>query len=558
MSAPISSVAEAAGVIRVDLDAAIGWRRVGAGSDALWFKGHLYGAADPATIAAKLAAAGLAGAADAIAELDGHFALVFEGPGWTMAATDRIASIPLAYASDGDGWAIDGEAVRLAQRLGLGEIEPGAALAIAMAGYTIGRASLYRGIEALAPGEAVLFRGGADPERRRYYAYAPRPRGDGASAKDLLRVTRRVFEKTIAGLDGRTVLIPLSAGLDSRLVASALAELGYRNVKCFSYGRIGNHEALAGRRIAERLGLPWTFVPHSPAQQKAHFESADCRAYERYADTLQAIPFQQDFHAVQTLKENGYAPQDAVFVNGQSGDYITGHHIPDALLEPSGGSDEEAAWRRVLDAAIAKHFDLWSSLKTPGNLARIERLLRDDLAEAGLGPGDPAEDFARYEASEFRNRQSKYVVAGQRTYEWFGFEWRLPLWDREYLDFWAAAPLAAKARQRLYRETLVAADWGGVWGDGFWPARTITPGWMRPIRFAAKAAHAPLGRARWHRFERRYIAWWIDPVCNYAAAPYAVVARDRRGQRNAISWHAERYLGARGLDIEAVGSGAGT
>ena len=39
-------------------------------------------------------------------------------------------------------------------------------------------------------------------------------------------------------------------------------------------------------------------------------------------------------------------------------------------------------------------------------------------------------DFGLYEFSEFKNRQTKYVITVQRVYEFFGYEWRLPLWDK--------------------------------------------------------------------------------------------------------------------------------
>jgi hypothetical protein len=172
-------------------------------------------------------------------------------------------------------------------------------------------------------------------------------------------------------------------------------------------------------------------------------------------------------------------------------------------------------------------------------------------AEGG-GLGKPENDFALYEMSECLNRQIKYVVAGQRSYEWHGYDWRLPLWDNDFLDFWTAAPLAAKAGRRLFRETFAECNWGGVWGGEWEFPQTMIPAWLRPLRLAAKVMHAPLGRARWHRFEKRYFGWAMDEVCNYAVAPYGRVARDRRGHRNASSWQAEKYLAAKGLGFDGL------
>ncbi len=538
--------------VRIDIVETFGWRRFDTCYGVLWLKGTLIGL-DTDTLGRNLIDAGLEGASESIATLHGNFAVVFETADWTLAATDRVGSIPLSFAHDGDNWVIDSEARRLSQKLGLTESEPDALISIAMAGYTIGRSTFYRDLSALEPGETVTFSlGRMEPERNRYYVYRPYSDRGVASSQQLLEVTQRIFEKMISTLDGRTVMVPLSAGLDSRLVVSALYEFGYSNVRCFSYGQLGNHEAEAGRRIAEHLGYPWTFIANSPRQQEATFASVSCQAFVAFADTLQAIPFQQDFYAVGELKRSGFAPEDAIFVNGQSGDYISGNHIPQILTKTPIKADVEVRWGNVFEAMAYKQFDLWASLKTEENLARLDGLLRDEFAQIDQWFDDTNGDYSIFEIAEFRNRQSKYVVAGQRTYEWFGFDWRLPLWDRDYLDFWADVPLADKAGQRLYREMLVTADWGGVWGHQWKFKRRIVPTWISFLRFIFKVLHAPLGRSRWHRFERRYIEWWTDVICNYSIVPYGQVLRDRCGHRNAIAWHARRYLQDKGYGIDGL------
>jgi asparagine synthase (glutamine-hydrolysing) len=547
--------------VRCEFDGIPGWRRCWAQGLTLWLKGYLNGGGAE-NLARRLAALPCEEWVQTVAALDGHFALVAAQSDTAFAAVDRIASIPLFYGLDGTAWRVDGNAQRLAAGLGATTVNPDAALALAMSGATIGRATLLEEIEALGAGETVLFASGQEPRRQRLYLYMPRP-DEGVSADEpelrhrLADVTMGIFEKMAASLDGRAVVVPLSAGLDSRLVVCALKELGVENITCFSYGRRGNFEAEGARLVAAKLGYEWIFVEHTPRQQAATFASEECRAFEAFADSLNAIPFHQDLYAVGRLRADGRISHEAVIVNGQSGDYIAGNHIPPSLCAAPEGLSEDARWARITAQLMDKHYDLWKTLRTPGNKTRISRLLRGEMETTGGGLGKPENDFALYEMSEFLNRQVKYVVAGQRSSEWHGYDWRLPLWDNDFLDFWTAVPLAAKAGRRLLRETLAQCNWGGVWGGEWEFPQTITPPWMRPVRLAAKLMHAPLGRARWHRFEKQFFDWVMDEVCNYAVAPYCQVARDRRGHRNATSWHAERYLAGKGLGFDGLPPGGG-
>jgi asparagine synthase (glutamine-hydrolysing) len=486
-------------------------------------------------------------------KLDGHFAIAMTVGDWLFASVDRIRTIPLFYFWDGKRFVIGSHAGRLAQKfeLSLQGIDPDGALAVAMAGYTIGGRTLYRSLKQLQAGESIVLAGNR-PKVSPYYYYRA---WDGANTDlDILRnnlreVTLEILERMVKGVNGRPIVLPLSGGLDSRLILSGIAELGYRNVRCYAYGQPRNFEAKLSQRIAKHLGYKWTFIPYTQESQRRVFEKSLHKDFITYGDTCASVPFEQDFYAVRRLRESGWAPEDSVFVNGQSGDFITGNHIPETLWCPKPDLTPEERERHVIDALIAKHFSLWESLKTPGNIERLSGLFRELWEKIGVTFEETNSDYGFYECAEFHNRQANYVTTGQRIYEFFGFDWRLPLWDALYIDFWEKAPLRAKIRQSLYKTFLVRENWGGVW-KGWEAKQDIIPKWIIPVRHVLRALHAPLGRERWHRLERQYLDYWMDILCNYAIVAYRRVAMDRRGFRNAVSWHAEAYLEEKGIHLD--------
>jgi asparagine synthase (glutamine-hydrolysing) len=555
-----SSPTKGASQVRVAIRPEFGWRHACVGDVRVWVKGYSRGvdAAAVAVLIAALPKLDVDQTVDLIRKLDGHFAIVAAAHGVTFAAVDWVRSIPVAFAHCGDHWCIDDQALRLRDHAGFGphDIDADAALSVAMAGYTVDIATLYTGLQQLGPGEFVLFDGGESPQRHRYYCYRPwradKPAFDAAvGRKALAETTLELIDRTMSGVGDRTLVVPLSAGYDSRLIVSAAHHLGHRNIRAFAYGHPDNHEAKASQAIAERLGIPWRFVPTSIASMRDYFLNGTHAAYCAFADTLQSVPFVQDLTSIACLKADGFVPADAVIANGNSGDYISGAHIVPEMRTLATNLTEQARLKRITTALMKKHFGLWSALQTPKNLRTIERQLLGSLSRADAQLGDPADDYGIYEYLEFQDRQCKFVITGQRIYEFLGHEWRLPLWDKTYLDFFEKVPLAHKVGQRLYAEMLVTENWGNAWHDVPVNAKTVRPHWLRPLRFLAKAAHAPLGRVAWHRFERRYIQYWMGGNAQSAIKPYRAVARDRRGARNAISWLSEAYLNGHSIDFGA-------
>jgi len=537
---------------RLMFDESYGWARFANGGVTFWFKGY-----EQSRHGAALAREAAALPSDRrkieawLRTLDGSFALAVETLAWTLVATDRVGSMPLIWTRrDGRVYVTqDGRALERELSLGPSDIDPAGAGSIALAGYTIGADTLYQGVHRLLPGQYLMLDGKQDAAAA-YHQWRPWQPADAEPdelVEQLSRLHERIIDKLVKSAGGRPILVPLSAGLDSRMILSGLVAAGYRKLRAFTYGLPGNREALLAKRIAERLGVDWSFHAYSQAALRGAVASAAHQSYEAYADSLTGIHFPQDYFALTALIEDRSAGPDTIVVNGQTGDFITGNHILPPLTEPALDATPASRMDRILETALNKHFKMWRALQTAEFLDPIRRRLRQDVAVAGGLPASALGDHGVYEYSEFVNRQSKYVIHGQRCYEFLGLDWRLPLWDRDYLDFWGAAPLAAKRGQKLYRAVLERDNWGGVWRDLPINPLRVRPAWMVPIRLALKVAHAPLGRARWRKFERRHLEYWTAPLCSYAPWSYRRIARDRRGHANALAWYCEAYLNAKGV-----------
>ena len=57
---------------------------------------------------------------------------------------------------------------------------------------------------------------------------------------------------------------------------------------------------------------------------------------------------------------------------------------------------------------------------------------------------DHKNDYQLYEYLEWKTRQARYLVRNQRVYEFFNFDWRLPLWDQRLVEFFLYANFEEK------------------------------------------------------------------------------------------------------------------
>lgn len=435
------------------IDPQYGWNKETRDAYTLWYIGQK---ASVMALEEMLSQFEIERAREALADIKGNCAAIVRGPGWILAVTDKIRSYPVFYVEGPEGFAVSNSARALKEAYKLEQVDRLSLLEFRMAGYVTGRETLFEGLYQLQAGEFLHW----EEEKKsltcdRYYLYySENPKSEKTEEliDELDSLTDKVFTRVTQEADGAPVWVPLSGGLDSRLVLCKLKQLGYDHLQAFSYGAKGNYEAKAAKEVAERVGVPWFFVPDTMRETREFFSSDTRRKYWHYSDGLCSIPNMQDIHALEKLRRNGALPIDAVVVNGQSGDFITGGHLPEYFA--SAKSTCEILLRR----AIEKHFSQDLALLTVKNVDavsnKILRLLGIDR-ETDL---DRQRVASLYEWWEWQERQCKYVVGGQRIYDFYGLRWHLPLWADEYLEFWSRIPLKLKILQKLYRSYLERYD----------------------------------------------------------------------------------------------------
>ena len=160
----------------------------------------------------------------------------------------------------------------------------------------------------------------------------------------------------------------MSAGYDSRLIASCLKKLGAENVFCFSYGYKNNYEAFASKKIAKKLGYSWEFITFTNNKIFKLFNNNKFKKFRLIFDTFSCVSDLTEFLAIKELYEKKKL-KNTIIVNGNSGDFISGGHILDYKISKNPNKSID----NLLFTFVKKHFKLWKTLSTSKNESIIKK-----------------------------------------------------------------------------------------------------------------------------------------------------------------------------------------
>jgi asparagine synthase (glutamine-hydrolysing) len=268
------------------------------------------------------------------------------------------------------------------------------------------------------------------------------------------------------------------------VVACKLHEHGFSRIKAFTYGPPRNSQSLVAARVAEVLGLDWCEIPFDVTRMREIFHSEQRGRYQRFADGLSSVPTMGAFCPF--LQLDCEQPDEVVVINGQTGDFISGNHLPPHLVGPAA---DDALWEHIR----AKHFGIRPH--GTADLQPIEERFRSWCESTTVGRGLENPGATRHENWEYRERQAKYVVNGQRLYEYLGMDWLLPWWDFELVRFFERVPVEDYLGRNFLLEYLRRYDYKGLFTENF-PTPTAFTGvegrlWESGLRIVGSQLRVP-------------------------------------------------------------------
>lgn len=387
--------------------------------------------------------------------LNGFFAMVHQMDGQSLLAVDHVRSFPLFYGAGANELYVSDDPHWIRRKLNEYGVDELSAAEFMLAGYVTGGDTLSPGVKQLQAGEALAIQfasGRFHATPARYYEHVRGPIFDGSREQLLTRLDgalRGPFERLIHIARGRTLVVPLSGGCDSRLVVLMLKRLGYDKIVTFSYGREGNEESRLSKSVASSLGIPWEFVPYSKDSWRKWRSSEEWNAYCHVADGLSSVPHIQDWPAVWELGEQQLIPKDSIFVPGHLAAHLLRYPGYPAAWTKPGVVTEGDVFKSVCEAFYT--WRDWSHVSRGLRLSLFEKMRRLLGTRRSYTTEQATEAYERW---WWQGYEAKHVINSVRVYDFWGYDWWLPLWDLEIAGFWNRVSVAHRLEKNLQRAHL--------------------------------------------------------------------------------------------------------
>lgn len=376
-------------------------------------------------------------------------------------------------------------------------------------GFVTGHNTLFKDLYITQAGEITHFKNDVI-QSESYFDYAIYKASNKSTEKLVLesqKLIDHVFKNLVDSLKGRKAVIPLSGGFDSRLIACKLREFGYQNVLCYSYGKSENNfEKNISKKVANELSYEWKFIEYNPKMIGDYLRDEVFLNYVDYYSQYSSTFMFHDYFAVKHLKENDLIPDNAVFIPGHSGDFLGG-----SQLYKNGNLKYIAKLNRIAEKIFKNRFIL-TKLSNQNEKVIINSILQHLKSKYNIASLPYA--YSIFEDWEIKENLSKLIAKSTHIYDYFGFEYRLPFWNRELVQFYKSVPYSLKFGKILFNEVL--QNYFKKFGVNYNDGKIIAPGQFKFYRI----------RKEIKRLTPSFISAYIKPqpdILNYNLAQNQLV-----------------------------------
>lgn len=386
--------------------------------------------------------------------LNGNFSLIVETDTSIFAAVDNVSSLQIYYSLVNESLVISDSMQLIKNKYNL-KLDDKKKQEFYASGFITGNATVTENIYQLQAGQILIY-SKTDRVNRiiDYYLHVHHPIKNQDTkylCNRLEKTISNVINRLIRSIDGKTIVLFLSGGYDSKLILSTLDKINYRNVVCVSLGGFDTKDVAVAKVIAEKLHYKWIRVDVSQKTWKAFRKSAYFETYFKKVSAYSAYPYLQGI-TIKQLIEEGVIPQDCVVITGNSGDAIEGQDVTHKFQTGSTYKIDD-----IRESIRNKHYMLngfKESLKAIYEID-VSRYVKYVTDKVDNFTDEECEDI--FELFNWRERQSKYVVSDIHNYEdLLNVDWRLPLWDKEFQDFWLGVCFEQRYDRKLYYQFVKA------------------------------------------------------------------------------------------------------
>jgi asparagine synthase (glutamine-hydrolysing) len=374
-----------------------------------------------------------------ISELDGQYSFIVEKENEVWLACCHTWSFPLFYAQRTSGLFISDDPGEILPLLRVAKIKEDNKAYFLNFGVTPASETLVMGINQVRPGQIVRF-SLMTGIMEAFVSRLKKGKSPAQSEHDTSSTIHRIFDKYSNHLKTQKVLVPLTSGYDSRLIACLLKATGQKNVICATWGRQENSEWKTAERVAKTLGFPYMFIPTDNQSVSKYLHDEEFAKYIAWAGHFSSMPYLQDYFAVRFLKETSVIDEETIVLPGHPGDFLRGSHLYRDILKQNKG--------RVADNII-NIFGTSFPLNRKERRSILEIIIKDFFS----GEVHPSVN-EQYESWDFEERQCKFIGNSSQVYNFFGINCLMPLFDKELLTYFLSLPLEQRLGASLYNKTL--------------------------------------------------------------------------------------------------------
>lgn len=379
---------------------------------------------------------------------NGSFSIVIYTEEKLFFAVDRLRSFPLFYKKCGNEILITDTIIQKTEKL---EDNSSEYYEFLLSGYTINDSTLLPEYKQVQASEIVYY-AKEGFQKKQYFHHTHEDYliiNYKDYYKDLTRITDNFIERLVRSVGNKTIILPLSGGYDSRYILTALNKINFTNVICYTYGNKESFEIAIALKVATALGYELHIIEYTDKKWGALLDNPTFLDFLDYSFNYASLPHLQDFIALDELTSKNIMPCNSVIVPGFCGDLLGGSYMP---IEVKEKKTSHLLKNSISEYIFKKHFNNLALVLPAEIKASIMKKIENNI---GCNYVSSIDSFISCNESFFtEHKVSKFIVNANRPYEFFGHEWRMPLWDNELMEYWYKIPNHLRVDSKLYNDFL--------------------------------------------------------------------------------------------------------